>query len=183
MFYSWISSPLQLIKRIGSILGFFTNFYQETLYQFVFSHKCKLEEDDQLLTFFWYRRRYFPTRGPEARLYLVCFAAVMLPIGMFIYAWSSFVFVNWISLTIGITLFIWATFIMYLAAFSYLADWCEFTHSLHVSDLTCFDFFSFFLWISSYGPFASSALAGQSLASNLFIFPNPEYRNLIHRLT
>lgn len=49
----------------------------------------------------------------------------MLPIGMFIYAWSSFVFVHWISLTIGITLFIWATFIMYLAAFSYLADWCE----------------------------------------------------------
>jgi len=103
---------------IGSILGFSTNFYQESLYQ-----------------------RYFPKRGPEARLYLVCFAAVVLPIGMFIYAWSSFVFVHWISLTIGITLFTWATFIMYLAAFSYLAD--------------------------CYGPFASSALAGQSLARNL----------------
>ena len=78
-------------------------------------------------------RRYFPTRGPEARLYLVCCAAVMLPIAMFIYAWSSFVFVHWISLAIGITLFIWATFIMYLAAFSYLADWCEvYFSTLHV---------------------------------------------------
>jgi hypothetical protein len=77
-------------------------------------------------------RRYFPTRGPEARLYLACFAAVMLPAGMFTYAWSSFIFVNWIALTIGITLFIWATFIMYLAVFSYLADWCA--TSLHASD-------------------------------------------------
>ena len=42
---------------------------------------------------------------------------------MFIYAWSSFVFVPWIALAIGITLYIWAAFIMYLAAFSYLADW------------------------------------------------------------
>jgi len=103
---------------IGSILGFITNFYQESLYQ-----------------------RYFSTRGPEARLYLVCCAAVVLPVGMFIYAWSSFVYVHWISLTIGIVLFIWATFIMYLSSFSYLAD--------------------------CYGPFASSALAGQSLARNL----------------
>lgn len=103
---------------IGTLLGFITNFYQESLYQ-----------------------RYFPTRGPEARLYLACFAAVLLPVGMFIYAWSSFVFVPWIALTIGIALFIWGTFIIYLAGFSYLAD--------------------------CYGPFASSALAGQSLARNL----------------
>lgn len=61
----------------------------------------------------------------------------MLPIGMFIYAWSSFVFVPWIALTIGITLFIWATFIMYLAAFSYLADWCE----VHLSILQVFFIF------------------------------------------
>ena len=56
----------------------------------------------------------------------------MMPIGMFIYAWSSFVFVHWISLTIGITLFMWATFIMYLAAFSYLADWCEVHFFLYI---------------------------------------------------
>jgi len=103
---------------IGTILGFITNFYQESLYQ-----------------------RYFPTRGPEARLYLACFAAVLLPVGMFIYAWSSFAFVNWIALTIGIALFTWASFIIYLVVFSYLAD--------------------------CYGPFASSASAGSSLARNV----------------
>ncbi|KAF8799275.1 MFS polyamine transporter [Phlegmacium glaucopus] len=107
-----------LTMVIGSVLGFFTNFYQEILYQ-----------------------RYFPKRGPEARLYLACFAAVLLPVGMFIYTWSSFTSVHWIAMTIGIFLYLWAIFIMYLAAFSYLAD--------------------------CYGPFASSALAGQSLARNL----------------
>ena len=47
-------------------------------------------------------RKYFPKKGPEARLYLACFAGVLLPTGMFIYAWSSFPFVPWIALTIGI---------------------------------------------------------------------------------
>ncbi|KAF8799274.1 MFS polyamine transporter [Phlegmacium glaucopus] len=107
-----------LAMVIGSVLGFFTNFYQEILYQ-----------------------RYFPKRGPEARLYLACCAAILMPVAMFIYAWSSFTFVHWIALTIGIVLYVWATFIIYLAVFSYLAD--------------------------CYGPFASSALAGQSLARNL----------------
>ncbi|KAF8803716.1 MFS polyamine transporter [Phlegmacium glaucopus] len=117
---------------IGSVLGFFTNFYQETLYQ-----------------------RYFPTRGPEARLYLACFAGVLLPTGMFIYAWSSSTFVHWIALIIGIVLYIWATFIIYLAVFSYLAD--------------------------CYGPFASSALAGQSLARNLSATAFPLFTTQIYK--
>jgi hypothetical protein len=51
-------------------------------------------------------------------------AAILFPVGMFIYAWSSFPFVHWIVLLIGIVIFIWATFIIYSAVFSYLADWC-----------------------------------------------------------
>ncbi|KAF8813035.1 hypothetical protein BYT27DRAFT_7251379 [Phlegmacium glaucopus] len=126
-----------LTMVIGSVLGFFTNFCQEILYQ-----------------------RYFPKKGPEARLYLACFAAVLLPVGMFIYAWSSFTFVHWIALTIGIVLYVWGTFIMYVAAFSYLAD--------------------------CYGPFASSALAGQSLARNLAatafpLFTTHMYKTLGYR--
>ena len=74
---------------------------------------------------FLYSRRYFSKRGPEARLYSACFAAVLMPISMFIYAWCSFTFVHWIALTIAIVLYIWATFIIYLAVFSYVADWWE----------------------------------------------------------
>jgi len=122
---------------VGSILGFITNFYQESLYQ-----------------------RYFPTRGTEARLYLACFAAVLFPVAMFIYAWCSFAFVPWIALAIGFTLYTWAAFIMYLAVFSYLAD--------------------------CYGPYASSALAGQSLARNLIgaafpLFTTQMYKTLSYK--
>jgi multidrug resistance protein len=103
---------------IGSFFGFLTNIYQENLYQ-----------------------KNFPKRGPEARLYVPCVAGVFFPIGMFIYAWSSFPKVHWIWLMIGMVVFAWASFTFYLAVFTYLAD--------------------------CYGPFASSASAGQSLFRNL----------------
>lgn len=45
----------------------------------------------------------FKTRGPEARLYSACFAGVLFPIGMFLYAWTSFEKVNWIGMAVGIT--------------------------------------------------------------------------------
>ncbi|KAJ7151245.1 MFS general substrate transporter [Mycena filopes] len=119
---------------LGAILGFATNFYQESLY-----------------------RKYFSSRGPEARLYAACAAAVMFPTGMFIYAWCSRVNIHWIVPIIGITLFMWATFIMYLGVFNYLAD--------------------------CYGTYASSALAGQSLLRNLMgtvfpLFTEPMYTRL-----
>ncbi|KAJ7483187.1 MFS polyamine transporter [Mycena latifolia] len=109
---------------VGAALGFGTNFYQEHLY-----HK------------------HFERRGPEARLMTACVAAIMLPISMFIYAWCAFPHVPWISLIIALTIYTWATFAVYLAVFSYLAD--------------------------CYGPFASSALAGQSLCRNIMatVFP------------
>jgi hypothetical protein len=48
-------------------------------------------------------RKYFPTRGPEARLHWACFAAVLLPASMFMYAWSSFSSVPWIVQAIALT--------------------------------------------------------------------------------
>ncbi|KAF9525113.1 MFS polyamine transporter [Crepidotus variabilis] len=119
---------------IGCFLGLCSNTIQEAYYQ-----------------------KHFKRRGPEARLYLACYAAFILPIGMFIYAWCSFSKVHWISLAIAIVVFHWALFIIYLSVFSYLAD--------------------------CYGPFASSALAGQSLARNLAgtafpLFTQQMYRNL-----
>ncbi|KZP30510.1 MFS general substrate transporter [Athelia psychrophila] len=107
-----------LTLAVGSLLGFLTNFYQEYLYQ-----------------------KHFSERGPEARLYGACIAGIFFPIGLFIYAWSSFARVHWIANVIGITVFVWAAFTIYLAAFTYLSD--------------------------CYGPFASSASAGQSLMRNI----------------
>ncbi|KZT70822.1 MFS general substrate transporter [Daedalea quercina L-15889] len=103
---------------IGALVGLGTNQIQERLYA-----------------------RNVATRGPEARLYMPMFAAILFPAGMFIYAWCTYTRVNWIALAIGIVLIMWALFIIYLAVFTYLAD--------------------------CYGPWASSALAGQSLFRNL----------------
>ncbi|TDL23740.1 MFS general substrate transporter [Rickenella mellea] len=109
---------------IGSVLGYITNLYQERIYQ-----------------------KRFPFKHQEARLYAACFSAILFPVAVFIYAWTSFENVHWMGMAIGITLFIWALFAMYLSVFTYLAD--------------------------CYGPYASSALAGQSLCRNVFgtIFP------------
>ncbi|KAI0306011.1 major facilitator superfamily domain-containing protein [Multifurca ochricompacta] len=103
---------------LGSLLGFCTNFHQERLY------RANVRE-----------------RGPEARLQWACIAAIMFPAGMLVYAWTSLAWVPWIVMTIGMVVFMWATFIIYLAAFTYLAD--------------------------CYGTYASSAIAAQSLSRNL----------------
>ncbi|TFK23218.1 drug transporter [Coprinopsis marcescibilis] len=122
---------------VGSLIGFGTNFIQEWLY-----------------------RKYFPTKGVEARLYSACYAAILFPIGMFIYGASCSPSVHWSGLVIGIMIFLWATYTIYLAVFSYLAD--------------------------CYGPYASSALAAQSLFRNILaaifpLFSQQMYQTLTYR--
>jgi len=112
------SGTVFLSAFLGCLLGFFSNFHQERFYQ-----------------------RNVREHGPEARLGWARYAGLMYPVGMFIYAWTSFPSVPWIAMTIGIVIFIWATFIIYLATFTYLAD--------------------------CYGTYASSAIAAQSLFRNL----------------
>lgn len=69
-----------LCQSVGAIIGFLANMYQETLY-----------------------RKYFPIKGQEARLYMPCAAAVVLPISMFIYAWTASPNIPWIVPLIGLT--------------------------------------------------------------------------------
>jgi hypothetical protein len=126
-----------ICMTLGSLLGFSVWQVQERLYT-----------------------RYHATRGPEARLHTACGAAVLFPAGMFVYAWCAYPSVPWIGLCVGIVvrpaarppapgpcahaarqMFMTAVFNIYCGVFSYLAD--------------------------CYGPFASSALAGQSLARNI----------------
>ncbi|KAI0793846.1 MFS general substrate transporter [Fomes fomentarius] len=85
--------------------------------------------------------KHFKSKGPEARLYSACLAAVLFPAGMFIYAWCTFPTVPWIGMAMGVFVIMTALFVIYLAVFTYLAD--------------------------CYGIFASSALAGQSLSRNI----------------
>lgn len=92
-------------------------------------------------------RKYYPVRGADARLYSACGASILFPIAMFIYAWCAYPSITWVAQAIGIGLFTTAAFVIYNGVFSYLAD--------------------------CYGPFASSALAGQSLARNLMGFAFP----------
>ncbi|KAG1767681.1 MFS general substrate transporter, partial [Suillus occidentalis] len=113
-----------LCQSIGAIIGFVANMYQETLY-----------------------RKYFPIKGQEARLYLACVAAIVLPISMSIYAWTASPNIHWIVPLIALTAFMSGVFIIFQVSFLYLAD--------------------------CYGPYTSSAQAGQSLARNFMalIFP------------
>lgn len=92
-------------------------------------------------------RKYQHTRGPEARLIMGCAGAILFPASMYLFAWTATPSFSWGISIFAITLYIWSSFIIYLGVFSYLPD--------------------------CYGPYASSALAGQSLFRSLTgaIFP------------
>lgn len=81
-------------------------------------------------------------RGPEARLYMSMVAAILFPVGCFIYGWTSYAHVSIAGPIIGIIVLMTGVHIAYLAVFNFLAD--------------------------AYLVFASSALAAQSFARNMF---------------
>ncbi|KAH7885788.1 major facilitator superfamily domain-containing protein [Phlebopus sp. FC_14] len=113
---------------VGSFLGLGANMYQDKLYQ-----------------------QNVARKGPEARLYLTCVVAVLFPLSMFMYAWTTSPQIHWIWPVIALTIFMFGAFVAYLVVFLYLAD--------------------------CYGPYASSALAGQSLCRNMGSFAFPLFAN------
>ncbi|KAJ8583933.1 MFS general substrate transporter [Rhizopogon salebrosus TDB-379] len=115
---------------VGSVLGLCANFYQDALY-----------------------RKYVSQRGPEARLFIACLVALLLPTSMFIYAWTADPRIFWMWPVVGLTIFMFCSFVSYQVVFIYLAD--------------------------CYGPMASSALAGQSLTRNLGSFALPLFSRKI----
>lgn len=92
-------------------------------------------------------KKYVHRKGQEARLYTACVASIILPTGILIFAWTARPDIPWIVPLIGLMLFMTSTFVIYQAVFVYLAD--------------------------CYGPYASSALAGQSMCRNILaaVFP------------
>ena len=85
--------------------------------------------------------------SPEGRLYFTCIEAMLLPIGLFWFGWTSYSSIHWIVPTIAIGFATIGVYSVYLAVFNYLAD--------------------------VYHRYASSALAGQSFCRNTFgaVFP------------
>ncbi|KAI9172629.1 Efflux pump atB [Paramyrothecium foliicola] len=104
-------------------------------------------------------RRFWPSRmaTAEGRLILPCLQSILLPVGLFWFGWTSKPGVSSVSPTIAIGACTMGIFSIYLAVFNYLAD--------------------------VYGPYASSALATQSMCRNLLagvfpLFTNSMIRNL-----
>jgi multidrug resistance protein len=94
---------------------------------------------------------------PEARLYFSCYQSALMPIGLFMFGWTSFSSIHWIVPTIAIGIATMGIFSIYLAVFNYLAD--------------------------TYHRYASSALAAQSFCRNMMggFFPlitNQMYKKL-----
>lgn len=91
--------------------------------------------------------RHFPAESPESRLYFTCITATLLPIGLFIFGFTSTQDIHWILPAIAICLATMGIYSIYLATFNYLAD--------------------------VYHMYASSALAAQSCCRNILggIFP------------
>ncbi|KAJ4418059.1 hypothetical protein N0V82_005813 [Gnomoniopsis sp. IMI 355080] len=91
--------------------------------------------------------RHFPAEAPESRLYFTCITATLLPIGLFIFGFTSTPEIHWICPAIAICLGTMGIYSVYLATFNYLAD--------------------------VYHMYASSALAAQSCCRNILagVFP------------
>ncbi|GAA5828189.1 hypothetical protein JCM11251_002628 [Rhodosporidiobolus azoricus] len=61
-------------------------------------------------------------RGPEARLYSAFGAGVCVPVGAFIFCFTAYPNVHWIGSAVGIVVLYVGMFLIYLCAFSYLAE-------------------------------------------------------------
>lgn len=92
-------------------------------------------------------RRHFPVEAPESRLYFTCLTASFLPLGLFLFGFTSRETIHWILPAVALCLASMGIYSVYLATFNYLADF--------------------------YQAYASSALAAQSCCRNLLggVFP------------
>ncbi|PWZ02366.1 MFS general substrate transporter [Testicularia cyperi] len=139
--YGWSSTEQHLALltiAVGGTLGYLANIHQEKLYARA-------------------ARKHGGKPPPEARLYYASAGAILVPIGLFIFAWTGRPSVSPVAPIIGLVVFNAALFPIYLAVFSYLAD--------------------------VYERYASSALAAQSFLRNTFsstfpLFSQQMYINL-----
>lgn len=78
---------------------------------------------------------------PEGRLYFACIESACMPLGLFMFGWTSFSDIHWVVPAIAVSIATIGIFAIYLSTFNYLAD--------------------------TYHRYASSALAAQSFCRNI----------------
>jgi glucose uptake protein GlcU len=79
---------------------------------------------------------------PEARLQPAMIGGVLLPVGLFIFAWTTFTYIHWIVSIIGSAFFGIGQVLLFISLINYVID--------------------------SYTVFAASALAGNAIMRALF---------------
>lgn len=129
---------------VGSILATTIGVTQENLLrhpQWQQPHKGEEEHSRPPSRFWALMRRRFPVEAPESRLYFICVSSILLPLGLYLFGFTSHPSVHWMSPTVAIGLATMGIYYIYLATFNYLAD--------------------------AYHDYASSALAAQSFCRNI----------------
>lgn len=73
---------------------------------------------------------------PEDRLPPAIMGSLLIPIGLFWFAWTTFPSVHWIVPIIGTVFFAWGLVLVFMALLNYLIDSCKFlpTHHLSLAD-------------------------------------------------
>lgn len=138
---------------IGAILATLIGIYQEKMLKHPDWQRKTGKTDDECdevadQSKFWsFMRRRFPTESPESRLYFTCLTSILLPLGLYLFGFSSKPDVHWMAPALAICIATMGIYYVYLATFNYLAD--------------------------IYQAYASSALAAQSFCRNILggIFP------------
>ncbi|KAI1118429.1 major facilitator superfamily domain-containing protein [Nemania sp. NC0429] len=144
---------------IGSAVGTAVGVTQENLLKY----PKWVARDEELPHHGWYDkfwaivRRKFPAEAPESRVYMACFMAGFLPLGLYLFGFTAKGAFHWVVPAIGIAFATFGVYTIYLATFNYLAD--------------------------SYHIYASSALAAQSFCRYTIagVFPliaTPLFTNL-----
>ncbi|KAF1990448.1 MFS general substrate transporter [Aulographum hederae CBS 113979] len=132
---------------IGAILFAAVSIYQEKLARhYLFDASGKWTSKSKLFG----RTVTLDLNAPEARLYFTCLESLLMPLGLFLFGWSTnsaTAPLHWITPCIALALATMGIFSIYLAVFNYLAD--------------------------AYTRYASSALAAQSFCRNMLggVFP------------
>ena len=63
---------------------------------------------------------------PETRLHNAMIGSIVLPIGLFLFAWTTYPSVHWIAPVIGATVFSCGIVMVFISLISYLVDTCRF---------------------------------------------------------
>lgn len=63
---------------------------------------------------------------PESRLRIAMIGSVVLPVGLFLFAWTTYPSVHWIAPVIGTTIFSCGLVMVFISLMNYVVDSCEF---------------------------------------------------------